>query len=154
MNKDITHPISSKKKDLKFEFFDVTADAGFWAYGSTLEESFENAALAMLEVMTDTTLVKALEKKEFTIESEDLVSLLYDYLEELLFFHDVDFMVFSKFKVNISPSEEGYLLKGEIWGEEINPDIHERRDEVKAVTFHLMEVRAENGYKVRAILDL
>jgi len=124
------------------------------AYGSTLEESFENAGLAMFEVMTDTSQVKPDIKKEFSIESEDLVSLLYDFLEELLFLHDVDFMLFSKFKVNIRPSKEGYSLKGEVMGEEINHDVHERRDEVKAVTFHQMEVKEEKGYKVRVILDL
>lgn len=145
---------NSKKEDLKFEFFDVTADAGFWAYGSTMEESFENAGLAMFEVMTDTKLIKNEEKKEINIKSEDLVSLLYDWLEELLFLHDVEFMVFSRFKVVITPSNDGYLLHGEIWGEKIDHSRHERRGEVKAVTFHLMEVIKENGYRVRAILDL
>ncbi|MDP3034566.1 MAG: archease, partial [Methanobacteriaceae archaeon] len=93
-------------------------------------------------------------KKEFTIESEDKVSLLYDWLEELLFLHDVEFILFSKFKVNISSLEEGYKLKAEVWGDEINRKIHEQRDEVKAVTFHLMEVNKENSYSVRVILDL
>ncbi len=144
----------SENKTLKFEFFDVTADAGFWAYGSTLEESFENAGLAMFEIMTDTDCVSPLIKKEFTIESEDKVSLLYDWLEELLFLHDVEFLLFSRFKVVISPLEEGYELKAEVWGDEINRKIHEQRDEVKAVTFHLMEVNEEPEFKVQVILDL
>ncbi len=141
-------------ESLKFEFFDVTADAGFWAYGSTLEESFENAGLAMFEIMTNTEQVSPLIKKEFSIESEDKVSLLYDWLEELLFLHDVEFILFSKFKVTISPVKEGYKLKAEVWGDEINRTIHEQRDEVKAVTFHLMEVNNGNEYSVRVILDL
>lgn len=144
----------SEDKALKFEFFDVTADAGYWAYGSSLEESFENAGLAMFEIMTDTEQVSPLIKKEFSIESEDKVSLLYDWLEELLFLHDVEFILFSKFKVDIFPFEEGYKLKAEVWGDEINRTIHEQRDEVKAVTFHLMEVNEENRYNVRVILDL
>lgn len=144
----------SENKTLKFEFFDVTADAGFWAYGSTLEESFENAGLAMFEIMTDTDCVSPLIKKEFTIESEDKVSLLYDWLEELLFLHDVEFLLFSRFKVVISPLEEGYELKAEVWGDEINRTVHEQRDEVKAVTFHLMEVNEEPEFKVQVILDL
>lgn len=132
----------------------MTADAGFWAYGSTLEESYENAGLAMFEIMTDTEQVNPLIKKEFTIESEDKVSLLYDWLEELLFLHDVELILFSKFKVNIIPLEEGYKLKAEVWGDEINRELHEQRDEVKAVTFHLMEVNKEDRYCVRVILDL
>ena len=144
----------SENETLKFEFFDVTADAGFWAYGYTLEESFENAGLAMFEIMTDTDCVSPLIKKEFSIESEDKVSLLYDWLEELLFLHDVDFLLFSRFKVVISPLEEGYELKAEVWGDEINRTVHEQRDEVKAVTFHLMEVNEEPEFKVQVILDL
>ena len=35
----------------KFEFFEVTADVGIRSYGKTLEEAFENAALAMFEVI-------------------------------------------------------------------------------------------------------
>lgn len=144
----------SEDTPLKFEFFDVTADAGFWAYGSTLEESYENAGLAMFEIMTDTAQVSPVVKKEFTIKSEDKVSLLYDWLEELLFLHDVEFILFSKFKVSITPLEEGYKLKAEVWGDEINREIHEQRNEVKAVTFHLMEVNNGNGYSARVILDL
>ncbi|MGZ7116702.1 MAG: archease, partial [Methanobacterium sp.] len=47
----------------KFEFFDVTADVGYKAYGDTLEEAFENAALAMFEVVTDTGSIKQLTKR-------------------------------------------------------------------------------------------
>jgi len=145
---------SSNGSQLKFEFFDVTADAGYWAYGSTLEESFENAGLAMFEVMTSTSQIQKVEKREIEVKSEDKVSLLYDYLEELIFLHDVEFLVFSDFKVNIEKQGEDYVLHGFLIGEEFNPKIHERRDEVKAVTFHMMEVIEENGYKVRVILDL
>ncbi|MCK9152570.1 archease [Methanobacterium alcaliphilum] len=154
MQKKKQNSIYPSKKDLKFEFFDVTADTGFWAYGSTLEESFENAGLAMFEVMTDTNRITPQDKKYVNVESEDLVSLLYDWLEELLFLHDVEFIVFSKFKVEINKVNNGYSLKGIIIGEKIDKNRHEQRSEVKAVTFHLMEVKEENGYMVRAILDL
>lgn len=48
----------------KFEFFDVTADVGYRAYGRTMDEAFENAALALFEVMTDTTNIKPLMEKK------------------------------------------------------------------------------------------
>nr|WP_286244374.1 archease [Methanobacterium ferruginis] len=38
-------------------------------------------------------------------------------------------------------------------GEEFNQATHEVRDEVKAVTFHLMEIEKENGCMVQVILD-
>ena len=140
-----------------FEYFDVTADIGFWAYGKSLEEAYGNAASAMFNVMTDVNTVKPTQKREFKVESEDLVSLLYDYLEELLFLFDVELLFFSKFEVAIEKiSEESYELKCIAYGEEVNWEIHPRKSEVKAITFHKMDVIFEDddSVKLSAILDL
>ncbi|ADP77289.1 archease family protein [Methanothermus fervidus DSM 2088] len=136
---------------MKFEFIDVTADAGFHAYGSTLEELFENAALALFEIITDTSKVKDKECRKIEIESEDKISLLHDWLEELLVTHEIEMMLFSKFKVEISDCK----LRGMAWGEKINPDIHEIKCEVKAITYHLMNITKENDkYKATVIVDI
>ena len=148
---------------LKYDYFDVTADIGFYAYGNSLEEAYENAGLAMFNVITDIKKVRKAESKEFEIVSEDLVSLLYDYLEELLFLQDTEFLFFSDFKVNIekidgddSSDLENYKLTCLAFGEEINWDVHDQRSEVKAITFHKMDVVKEDddSFKLRAILDL
>jgi len=140
---------------VKFEFFEVTADVGYRAYGKTLDEAFENAALAMFEVITDTSKIEAKIEKKIEIESEDLVALLYDWLTELLFLHDSEYMVFSKFKVIINEKNSLYNLKGVLWGEEFDLEIHEIREDVKAVTYHMMEVmQQDDGYIVQIILDI
>ena len=142
----------------KFEFFDVTADIGFWAYGKTLEEAFENAALAMFNVITDTEKVAKKETKEIYVESEDKISLLYDFLEELLVLQEVDLILCSDFQVaikkEIKGKDEVYKLNAIAIGENIDWNIHERKSEVKAITFHMMEVLCEDIFKVRVILDL
>ncbi len=38
----------------KFEFLEHTADVYIRAHGKTMEEAYENAALAMFETITDT----------------------------------------------------------------------------------------------------
>ena len=151
----------NENKKKPYEYFDVTADIGFYAYGDSLEEAYENAALAMFNVVTDITKVKMVESREFEILSEDLVSLLYDYLEELLFLQDTEFLFFCDFKIEIErisddSSLENYRLKCIARGEEINWDIHSHRSEVKAITFHRMNVIKEDdgGFKLSAILDL
>ena len=78
-----------------FKYFDVTADIGFTAYGNSLEESFQNAALAMFNVISDTDDIDSKENLSFSIESEDEVSLLFDFLEVLLFYNEIEFMLFS-----------------------------------------------------------
>jgi len=138
-----------------FEFFEVTADVGFRAHGQNLEEAFENAALAVFDTITDTKKINKRLSKRITIESEDEKALLYDWLTELLYLHDSEYLVFYKFRVKIRREKtDKYVLEADASGEEFNPSIHEIRDEVKAVTFHLMEIQRLNGYTVQVILDI
>lgn len=158
INMKLKNDDNQKLVQKKFEFFDVTADIGYWAYGKTLEESFENAALAMFNVITNTQKVAKRDIKELIIESEDKVSLLYDFLEELLIFQELDLILFSDFDISIKKeknnSEETLKLNAIVKGESIDWNIHERKSEVKAITFHMMEVSCDDICKVRVILDL
>ncbi|WP_458456466.1 archease [Methanobrevibacter sp.] len=134
-----------------FEYFDVTADIGFRAYGKSLNEAFENAGLAIFNIISDTDDIDAVSEISFELCSEDEVSLLYDYLEELLFYHEVEFMLFSEFHVEIS---DELHLKARIIGETIDWNKHERKTEIKAITFHKMEVVKTDFVRLQAIVDL
>lgn len=135
----------------KYEYFEVTADIGFKAHGKDINEAFENAGLAIFNIISDTSGINPVKEIGFEIVSEDDVSLLYDYLEELLFFHETEFMLFSEFHVQIT---EGFHLKAIIKGEEINWDRHVRKTEIKAITFHEMDVKKSETTEVQAIVDL
>ena len=134
-----------------FEYFDVTADIGFRAYGKDLNEAFENAGLAIFNIISNTEDINPTREISFEITSEDNVSLLYDYLEELLFYHEVEFMLFSQFNVEI---DENFHLKATIKGEPIDWNKHERKTEIKAITFHMMEVSQTDIAEIQAIVDL
>ncbi len=138
----------------KYEYFDVTADIGFKAYGNDLNEAFENAGLAIFNIISDTSNVDSNIDKSFEITSEDEVSLLYDYLEELLFYHEVDFMLFCDFDVEIKRIGDAFNLKAKIKGESIDWNKHERKTEIKAITFHMMDVKKTSHYELQAIVDL
>ena len=135
----------------KFEYFEVTADIGFKAYGKNLKEAFENAGLDIFNIISDTNNIEPAKEISFEVTSEDNVSMLYDYLEELLFYHEVEFMLFSEFDVEIL---DNYSLRATIKGEEINWEKHERKSEIKAITFHKMELKQSNPVELRAIVDL
>ncbi len=135
----------------RYEYFDVTADIGFKAYGKTLNEAFENAGLAIFNIISDTSNIIPEKEISFKIRSEDEISLLYDYLEELLFYHEIEFMLFCEFHVEI---DDNLQLRATIKGEEINWDKHERKTEIKAITFHKMDVVKTTDFKVQAIVDL
>ena len=80
-----------------------------------------------------------------------VIALLYDYLEELLFYHEIEFMLFCDFHVEI---DEDLHLKATIKGEPIDWEKHERKTEIKAITFHMMDVKDSSPAEVRAIVDL
>lgn len=130
----------------KFEFFDHTADVGIRAYGKTLNEAFENAALAVFEIMTDISKVEPKEVREIKIDGFDIENLLYRWIESLLAYYDSELLLFSKFNVNID--EENFSLEGRAWGEKFNPNKHEGRTVVKAMTYHEMKIEKKGDYYV------
>jgi len=119
-----------------------------------LNELFENAALATSEVMTDTKQIRPSIKKEIKLENNDLGNLLFDFLDEVIYYKDAEKLLFSKFNVDIK-KDKVYKLKAVISGEKIDTKRHELRDDVKAVTLYEFELKkSKNGYKARFILDI
>jgi SHS2 domain-containing protein len=77
---------------------------------------------------------------------------MVDWLSELLYLHDVENLLFKGFEID-SVSEDG--LKAIVKGEPFQEGVHVIKTEVKAVTYHQIEVRRENrGWRARVILDL
>ncbi len=124
----------------KWEHYEHTADIGIRGYGRTLEESFENVAIALFDVMVDVRKVEPKEVREIEVSGKDLYALLYNFLEELLILHDTEGLVFSDFEVKIEKTEEGYKLKAKAYGEPLDYEKHEPKEEVKAITYHDMKI--------------
>ena len=139
-----------------FEFLEHTADAYIAAYGRNLMEAFENAALAMFEVMTDVGKIEPKIEDYVEVEAKDECALLYSWLEALLVKFDVEKMLYSKFKVlKMDETVEGLRLEAKIWGEKFNSKKHPQKVGVKAVTYHRMEVIKEpNKVTLKFILDI
>ena len=137
----------------KFEFLDITtADAAFLAYGKNLNELFENAALAMFEVMINTEQIKCKIERKIEVNGNDLASLMFNWLNELLFYVDAENLAFSKFEVEVD--ERNFKLKAKCKGEKIDPEKHETRVVVKSATYHKLEIKKNEVWKARVILDI
>jgi SHS2 domain-containing protein len=143
-------------KEKGFEFLEHTADVYIAAYGRNLAEAFENAATAMLEVMTELGKVAPEIEDNVEVEGEDEYSLLYSWLEAILVKIEVNQMLYSKFKiVSIEETRGGLRLKAKIWGEPFNPEKHPQKVGVKAITYHRMEIIKETDNIVaKFILDI
>lgn len=138
----------------KYEYLYHIADAKFRAYGSTIEEAFENAALAMFNVMIDTEKLLMQESRQVNIESPEMETLLIDWLSELLYLFEVEEIVFAKFSVNrIEKTDSGFSLSGSASGESLDLSRHKFDTQVKAVTYHGLEIKKDDGFSVQVIVD-
>jgi SHS2 domain-containing protein len=140
----------------RFELLEHTADAYVAAYGKDLAEAFENAALAMFDVMTEVEKVGSDVEDYVDVVAEDEYSLLYSWLEALLVKFDIKGMLYSKFKVlDLNKTSNGFRLRAEIWGEKFSPEKHVQKVGVKAVTYHRMEIiKKPNKVTLKFILDI
>lgn len=139
----------------RFEWVEHPSDIGFRAYGRDLAEAFENAALALFEVMVDTKKVEPREEVKVELKAEDEGALLYDWLDRLIYFHDSKNMMMSKFRVMIHRTKGGFKLDAQAWGERFDSKKHPGRTAVKAMTYHMMEIRREKDKcSVQAVVDI
>jgi len=136
----------------RFEILDHTADIGIIVHGENLKALFENAGEAFFHLITDLRKVKRRIERQIKIKGESLDRLMVDWLSELLYLHDVENLLFRGFKVD-SVGEDG--LKAIVKGEPFQEGVHVIKTEVKAVTYHQIEVRQKNGrWRAQVILDL
>jgi SHS2 domain-containing protein len=129
------------------------ADAAFCAEAESLEELFALCAQAAFEVMADTKTIEPSSKEQVELAGENLDELLFDWLAELIYLKDKKSMLFSRFDIDIRKTN-GYTLKASIWGEPADQKKHRVRVDVKAVTYHLLEVKKKDDkWTARVILD-
>ncbi len=140
----------------QYEYLEHTADVKFLAYGKTLEEVFENSALAMFNVMIDTRKISGELVKDVFLKSPDLESLIVDWLSEHLYLFEVDEIVFSKFYVDRIRKENcEYSITSRASGEKFYPKSHPFETEIKAVTYNQLKVeKIEDGWEVQVVLDI
>jgi len=139
-----------------FRFLEHTADAYIEAYGTTLEEAFENAALAMTDVMTEVEKVEPQEEETFIVEASDEFALLYSWLEELLLEFELNSKLYSRFEISeIEKISGGFRLRAKAWGEDYDSEKHPSKVGIKSATYHQMEImKKPESVKVRFILDV
>lgn len=134
----------------------ATADIAFEATGRNLEELFTSAAQATTNVMIrDLKQICKKKMKQITVESEELDFLLFNFLQEIIYYKDAELLLFGEYNVKIVWEENLYRLQVDAYGEELEGQRHELVVDVKAVTMHQFEVRkVEEGWMARVLLDI
>lgn len=134
----------------------ATADTAFEATGATREEMFTAAADALTNVMVeDLATIQPRQELEIILENADLDLLLFDFLQELIYYKDARRLLLRPSSLAIADSDATLKLHAVVRGEEIDLDRHPMVVDVKAVTLHRFAVELRDGtWRATVVLDI
>ncbi|HEY9653569.1 MAG TPA: archease [Coleofasciculaceae cyanobacterium] len=143
---------------MPYEFLEdiAIADIAFRAWGKDLEEIFKAAGDATVNAMIDN--LEAIELKEtrtFSLENDALDMLLFNFLQEFVYYKDSELLLLRSQQIQIEERDGEYHLTAVTQGEELDPERHEQRVDVKAVTLHRFQLeKTDEGWIALVILDI
>jgi len=135
---------------MKFRFLEHTADIKFLAFGNSKEEMFENSALALKEAICGKIKVREKKEKKINAKGKDFESLLYNFLEEILYLLDAEDFIISKItKISINNLKLTAIISGD------KSSDYKFTNSVKAITYNEMFVKKEkNKWTAQVVLDV
>jgi SHS2 domain-containing protein len=135
-----------------YHTFEHTADLGMQVEAADLVSLFAEAGRAFLSILVENPdTVRPQNEVAIEVEGTDLDYLLFDWLNELLLLFDRDHLLLSDFDVTI----DSQGLKGRARGEAVDRDRHELSHEIKAITYHQLELKqTAEGWQARFIVDI
>jgi tRNA nucleotidyltransferase (CCA-adding enzyme) len=123
----------------RWEHFPHDADVGIRGIGSTVEEAFEQAALALTAVVTEAE-VRPEKAVNVSSDAADLELLLAEWLNAIIYEMSVRGMLFGRFAVRL----DGLHLSGTLWGEHVDPLRHTPACEPKGATYTALSVAQDD----------
>ncbi len=135
-----------------WEHFPHEADVGVRGLGATLEEAFEQAALALTAVLTEVVSVNPRTMIRLSCEAPDIELLFVDWLNALVYEMVTRNMLFSRFEVHL----EGSHLSAKAWGEALDIARHRPAVEIKGATYTALKVAQElgGGWLAQCVVDV
>ncbi|MDH3687931.1 MAG: archease [Gammaproteobacteria bacterium] len=130
----------SPKSGGHWEHFAHAADIGVRGCGSSLEQAFEQGAMALTAAITDPEQVKPEQLVTVQCEAPDRELLFVEWLNTLIYEMATRNMLFSRFRLKI----EGNVLRAEVYGEGVDLRRHEPAVEAKGATYTELYVGAVN----------
>jgi SHS2 domain-containing protein len=132
------------------------ADAAFEADAASLEELFRESADAVTQLMVeDLKSIEFQESRRVELKESELSLLLHDFLQQLIYWKDVDELFLRVGAIQIRATAEGFELQAELRGQKIDPHRHALGTDVKAVTFHRLQVwQQAQRWKATVLVDV
>lgn len=135
-----------------FEIFEHTADVGLRVTADDLNGLFAEAGRGFFWLIVENLEeVQAVQEVTVELETSDLESLLLDWLSELLFRFETEYVVLKEFEVKV----DGTRLRATGRGEPLDTERHEVHFNIKAVTYHGLRVeQGKDGWLAELIFDI
>jgi SHS2 domain-containing protein len=147
-------PEANRLSPIPFRIIEHPSDTGFEVHGSSPAELFAHAALALCQLLRNTTRNQEGERmeEEIRVEASDFGELMVNFLQEFLYLHEARGLVCTEVQIE-EISEKG--LTARAVGHRFEPDKDEELLGVKAVTYHQLFVGEENDrWRARVLLDI
>ena len=123
---------------------------GLVAYGKSLPEAFANAAYGLFSLIVEPNQVKEKESRKVTVQAQDAESLLFNWINELIYLFEVERLLFKSFSIT---EFTGQGLEATCWGEKYDPSRHQLKTGVKSATYHMLKVDGEKN-RIQVIFDV
>jgi SHS2 domain-containing protein len=138
-----------------YEFFDHTGDIGVALSAANLPRLFADACAAFNDSITALERIEPKRPEEVDVEAPELDLLLVDFLSELLYRFDTRAWLTRHVEVELHEKDGGWSLQGTLRGERLNPARHDVKVLIKAVTYHGLHVRQDDGvWTARVVFDI
>jgi len=133
----------------KYKFLEHTADIKFKIYGSNRKEIFENAVLAVSEILAKGNKIKSTKKKIIKIKGNNNEKILYSLIDEIIYLLDAEKFITTKAKVKL----DKFGLSAELYGD--NSKNYKNLGHIKAATYSEMYIKKIKGnWEAQAVVDI
>ena len=138
---------------MSYKLLDHATDAIIEITASNLKEAFVVAGQSVVDITLDSEKVEEKEQRMLKVIGKDLRYLLFNWLEEVNYQLITEGFAIRRFALDISKNSE-YKLNATAYGEPLDLQKHHFRVEIKAPTFHEMEINEGKQVVMRFLLDL
>lgn len=141
---------------MNYEILDISGDVGIRAYGKDYREVLVSAATGMYSLITDIDKVVERNSLSISVQADTLEGLIVRYLNELIFNFDTYGFVGRRIEIDtFEEKPENFIVSTTIYGEEFDPERHERRLLLKAATYHNINFqKVGDRYQIEVVFDI
>ncbi|MFH1425594.1 MAG: archease [archaeon] len=134
---------------MPYKFLSHTADIKFQVWGNTLSQVFSEVTKAISEIYGKGEKIEHRKKKKIVAEGKDKESLLYNFIDEIIFLFDAESFVVSKADVRVV----GNKLRGFLFGDDTKN--YNGLEHIKAPTYAEMFIEKKGkDWKIQAVVDV